>query len=62
MASELEISPGDYSFVAESIENEFLDANIRILTEYGIPSSGIQKILSPYDWKSYINRLQLGNE
>ena len=45
VASELEISPGDYSFVAESIENEFLDANIRILTEYGIPSSGIQKIL-----------------
>lgn len=45
VASQLEIQAGDYSFVAESIENEFLEANIRILTEYGIPSSAIRKIL-----------------
>lgn len=43
-AKELGIEAGDYSFVAESIENEFMDKSIRILLEYGIPSSAISKI------------------
>lgn len=45
IGKELGIDAGDYSYIAELIENEFLDANIRILTEYGIPSSAIRKIL-----------------
>ena len=48
VAKELEIQAGDYSFIAEAIENEFTDANIRILAEYGVPSSAIRKILARY--------------
>ena len=48
VAKELGIQSGDYSYIAEAIENEFTDANIRILTEYGIPSSAIRKILDRY--------------
>ena len=48
VAKELGIQPGDYSYIAESIENEFSDTNIRILTEYGVPSSAIRKILARY--------------
>lgn len=44
-AAELGVPSGDYSYVAEAIENEFMDANIRILSEYGIPSSAITKIM-----------------
>lgn len=43
-AKELGVEAGDYSFVAESIENEFMDKSIRILSEYGVPSSAISKI------------------
>ncbi len=45
VAKEMGIESGDYSYIAELIENEFIDENIRILTEYGIPSSAIRKIL-----------------
>lgn len=48
VAKEIGIQPGDYSYIAEAIENEFNDANIRILSEYGVPSSAIQKILDRY--------------
>ncbi|WP_298033996.1 DEAD/DEAH box helicase [uncultured Dysosmobacter sp.] len=48
IATELSIQAGDYSFIAEAIENEFTDANIRILTEFGVPSSAIKKILDRY--------------
>lgn len=48
VAKELGIQGGDYSFIAEAIENEFADANIRILAEYGVPSSAIQKVLDYY--------------
>lgn len=46
VATELGVEAGDYSYIAELIENEFINPNIRILTEYGIPSSAIRKILS----------------
>lgn len=48
VAKELGVQSGDYSYIAESIENEFIDANIRILAEYGVPSSAIRKILERY--------------
>lgn len=48
VATELGIQPGDYSAIAEAIENEFTDANVRILTEYGIPNSAVRKILKHY--------------
>lgn len=35
---------GDYSYVAEMIENEFVQSNCRILLEFGIPKSAVQKI------------------
>lgn len=48
VAKELNIQAGDYSFVAEAIENEFIEPNLRILVEYGIPTSAIRKILHRY--------------
>ncbi|MBR2455139.1 MAG: DEAD/DEAH box helicase [Clostridia bacterium] len=48
VAKELGVPSGDYSFVAEAIENEFEDSNVRILTEYGVPSSAIRKILNKF--------------
>lgn len=50
-AKELGVEAGDYSFVAESIENEFIEKNIRILTEYGIPSSAISKISKLFGYR-----------
>lgn len=35
---------GDYSYVAEMIENEFVQSSLRILLEYGIPHSAVIKI------------------
>jgi len=40
----LELPSGDYSYVAEMIENEFVQSNFRILLEFGIPKSAVQKI------------------
>ena len=44
---EKSLSFGD-NRIAEAIENEFTAANIQILTEFGIPSSAIRKILDRY--------------
>lgn len=35
---------GNYTFLASSLENGFLQPNIAALTEYGIPSSAIRKL------------------
>lgn len=40
----LNLPSGDYSYVAEMIENEFVQSNFRILLEFGIPKSAVQKI------------------
>jgi len=40
----LGLASGDYSYVAEMIENEFIQSGLRILLEYGVPRSAIQKI------------------
>lgn len=40
----LGLPTGDYSYVAEMIENEFVQSNFRILLEFGIPKSAVQKI------------------
>ena len=40
----LSLNSGDYSYVAEMIESEFIDSVLRILLEYGIPRSAIEKI------------------
>ena len=42
--TKLYLHSGDYSYVAEMIENEFIQSALRILIEYGIPISAIQKI------------------
>ena len=42
--SKLGLQSGDYSYVAEMIENEFVQSSLRILLEYGIPLSAVQKI------------------
>jgi len=44
---EFSASPGNYTFFASSIENDFLPKNLSILSEYGIPHSAIRKI-EPY--------------
>jgi len=36
--------PGEYTFYANLIENEFVQENMALLLEYGIPLSAIQKI------------------
>lgn len=40
----LGLPQGDYSYVAEMIENEFVQNGLRILLEYGIPQSALKKI------------------
>lgn len=40
----LGLRSGDYAYVAEMIENEFVQSSFRILLEYGIPLSAVQKI------------------
>ena len=42
--SKLGLESGDYSYVAEMIENEFVQSSLRILLEYGIPLSAVQKL------------------
>lgn len=42
--SKLGLPSGDYSYVAEMIENSFIQSSLRILLEYGIPVSAIRKI------------------
>ena len=39
-------APGNYSFYASRIENEFIRDNLSILAEYGIPTSAINKLSS----------------
>ena len=43
-SKKLNLPSGDYSYVAEMIESEFIDSSLRILLEYGIPRSAIEKI------------------
>lgn len=40
----LGLPSGDYSYVAEMIENEFVQSSLRILLEYGVPLSAVQKL------------------
>ena len=42
--SKMGLESGDYSYLAEMIENEFVQSSLRILLEYGIPLSAIQKL------------------
>lgn len=42
--AKLGIASGDYAYVAEMIENEFVQSSLRIFLEYGIPLSAVQKI------------------
>lgn len=51
--SKLNLPSGDYSYVAEMIESEFIQSNFRILLEYGVPRSAIQKIQTVFE----INRI-----
>lgn len=46
VAFEKGIKPGDYSFYASQIENDFIRPNLTILEEYGIPRSAIKKLES----------------
>lgn len=45
----LGLPSGDYSYVAEMIENEFVQSNFRILLEFGIPKSAVQKIQALFE-------------
>lgn len=51
VCKKLGLDAGDYTFIADQIENEFISDNLRILLEYGIPSSAIQKLNMPSDYK-----------
>jgi len=35
---------GDYSYIAEMIENEFVQSSLRILLEFGVPQSAVKKL------------------
>lgn len=38
------LNPGDYTFYASQIENDFVRGNLSILVEYGIPKSAVTKL------------------
>ncbi len=38
------LKPGDYTFYASQIENDFVRGNLSILVEYGIPKSAVTKL------------------
>lgn len=42
--SKYQISPGDYTFFASQIENDFVPSHLTLLLEYGVPSSAIRKL------------------
>lgn len=44
-----DLPPGNYEFFASQIENDFIQPNLSILSEYGIPKSAIKKIESKVD-------------
>ncbi|HHE3640917.1 TPA: helicase-related protein [Pasteurella multocida] len=44
VANEYNISPGNYSYYAKMLENDFIQDNLSILLELGIPISAIKKI------------------
>lgn len=46
VANKLNISPGDYTFIANKIENGFTNDNVAILFEYNLPSTLINKLQS----------------
>lgn len=52
----LGLSSGDYSYVAEMIENEFIQSNFRILLEFGIPKSAVQKIQVLFELHRYATK------
>ena len=43
-SEKLGLPAGDYSYVAEMIENEFVQSSLRILLEYGVPQSAVKKL------------------
>ena len=44
VANKLGIRAGDYSYIANKIENGFINENVAILYEYNLPSSLINKL------------------
>lgn len=52
----LGLPSGDYSYVAEMIENEFVQSNFRILLEFGIPKSAVQKIQVLFELHRYATK------
>ena len=36
--------PGDYSYVAEMVENSFIQPSLRILLEYGLPQNAVETV------------------
>jgi len=38
------LSPGEYTYFANKVENDFVQENLALLLEYGVPLSAIQKI------------------
>jgi len=49
VCEENDIEPGNYSYYASQIENDFIRDNLSILAEYGIPTSAINKLSSKID-------------
>lgn len=44
VCTERRLKPGNYTYYANLIENDFLRENLAILLEYGVPSSAIRKL------------------
>jgi hypothetical protein len=66
VSEKYKLKPGDYSFYANQIENDFIRTNLSILNEYGIPKSAIGKLakkipddLSEDSVINYINKENL---
>ena len=43
------ITPGNYTWYASQLENDFIQDNLTILSEYGIPKSAIEKLQKNID-------------
>ena len=53
------MEPGDYSYYASQLENDFVDDKLSILLEYGIPKSAIEKIQKYIDVKNILDDNEL---
>ena len=56
------VTPGDYTYYASLLENDFVSEQLSVLLEYGIPKTAIDKIAQHIDYKKIDNEVKLIEE